>query len=187
MEKKEKEKKRKKKKEKECRRRSFLCKVRIERRIRTSPSAVPPSVPPCTDSLVRRKSARRFSPGDIGSLAALRPPSRSSRRCSLPNSRVKGGRYRGFRAKFSKSCIKQRIERALGADGGRPDRENGGRNEERRGSSGRLRGRKRSDARADPFGSIQREEKKRGEPPPSPPPCLWDTMMRLFRPPTLRK
>lgn len=44
------EKKKKKKKEKECRRRSFLCKVRIERRIRTSPSAMPPSVPPYTDS-----------------------------------------------------------------------------------------------------------------------------------------
>lgn len=84
--------------------RSFLCKVRIERRIRSSPSAVPPSaVPPCTFSRPAEVSlgvfhsatstfAHRFLNGSALLLAA----------------RVKGGR--GSRSEFSKPRIKRRIE-----------------------------------------------------------------------------
>jgi len=152
-------------------RRSFLCKVRIEGRIRSSPSAVPPSVPSRAFSL----RPAEVSPAlfhSATSTFARRPSPAFERRSS---SRVLESKAADISrlsvTKFPRPCIKRRIERASGA---RRDQ----------GEEARCRGRgggeqRRTDARnhSAPF--------KRGEPPPraASPPRLWDAMMRLFRPP----
>jgi len=93
-------------------RRSFLCKVRIERRIRSSPSAVPPSVPSCAFSLRPAEVSPVLSPfGDIdfrrlSSDAPLLESARQSK-AGLDISRLSA-------TKFPKPRIKRGIERASG-------------------------------------------------------------------------
>lgn len=113
-------------------------KCEFERRICSSPSAVPPSVFLSVHFLVRRKSAWRFSFGDID----FRPS--SFERDALLDARVKDSQYRGSWSEFSKPRIKRRIELYER----RRERDRGG-GWGRRGSGGRPREevRKRTNAR----------------------------------------
>jgi len=133
-------------------RRSFLCKVRIERRIRSSPSAVPPSVPSCAFSLRPAEVSPVLSPfGDIdfrrlSSDAPLLESARQSK-AGLDISRLSA-------TKFPKPRIKRGIERASGLR----RRDQGEEDAVARGSGVGLGlgGGREENRCAEPFGSIQK-------------------------------
>lgn len=150
--------------------RPILCKVRIERRIchlRFRPLFLPVHF-----SRSGGSQLGFFSFGDID----FRPLS-FERGVLLLNARVKGSRTLG--ANFSKPRIKRRIvlydqrKERRGEDEGE---EEAAEDRERKWGRGRTKAR------------IYSALFKRGDSlPPLPPPRLWDTMMKLFRPPSLRK
>ncbi|KYN32751.1 hypothetical protein ALC56_12911 [Trachymyrmex septentrionalis] len=80
--------------------RSFLCKVRIERRIHSSPSAAPLSVPPCTFSRPAEVSLGVFH----STTSTFAQPS-FEHGALLLGARVKGSRYHGALGANSRSRI----------------------------------------------------------------------------------
>ena len=126
--------------------RSFLCKVRIERRIRSSPSAVPPSVPPCTFSRPAEVSLGVFH----STTSTFAQPS-FEHGALLLGARIKGSRYRSSQSEFSKPYMKWRIElydRWRERRGGRWGWRGSGERPER--------GSEEENRCADPFDSIQK-------------------------------